>query len=89
MAHTIERHTFNEIAKFSGKSKFNEGESLAALIGAGTQQRMVRQVNGNFARAWDAGRPVGIDRVTGQQTSIVTVITRPSGDLVTAFPGSS
>jgi hypothetical protein len=48
---------------------------------------MVQQGNGNFARTWDAGRSIGIDRVTGQQTSVMTVITRPNGELVTAFPG--
>jgi len=87
MAHVVERHTVNDIAKFAGKSKFNEGENLSVLINSGTQQRMVQQANGNFARIWDAGRSIGIDRVSGQQTSIMTVITRPNGELVTAFPG--
>lgn len=87
MEHVIERHTVNNFAKFAGKSKFNEGESLSALVNSGTQQRMVQQVNGNFARTWDVGRQIGIDRVTGQTTSVMTVITRPNGELVTAFPG--
>lgn len=87
MAHVVERHTVNDIAKFAGKSKFNEGENLSALINSGTQQRMIQQANGNFARTWDAGRSIGIDRVTGQQTSVMTVITRPNGELITAFPG--
>jgi hypothetical protein len=87
MTHVVERHTVNDIAKFAGKSKFNEGENLSVLINSGTQQRMVQQANGNFARTWDVGRSVGIDRVSGQQTSVMTVITRPNGELVTAFPG--
>ncbi|GAA4349200.1 hypothetical protein GCM10023165_35770 [Variovorax defluvii] len=87
MAHVVERHTVNDIAKFADKSKFNEAENLSTLISSGTHQQMVQQANGNFARTWDAGRSIGIDRVTGQQTSVMTVITRPNGELVTAFPG--
>ncbi|HLP68036.1 MAG TPA: hypothetical protein VK181_11010, partial [Rhizobium sp.] len=87
IAHVIERHTVNDIAKFAGKSKFNEAEDLTSLINSGVQQRMVRQANGNFSRTWDVGRPIGFDRVTGQQTSVMTVVTRPSGELITAFPG--
>jgi len=48
---------------------------------------MVRQANGQFARTWNAGRNIGIDQATGKQTSIVTVITKENGNLVTAFPG--
>jgi len=88
MNHVIERHTANGIAKFSGKSKFNEGENIPALINSGTQQRMTQQDNGNFARTWDTGRSIGIDNASGKQTSVMTVITRPNGELVTAFPGS-
>mgnify|MGYP001059413550 FL=1 len=87
MTHVVERHTVNDIEKFSGKSKFNEGEDLSVLIGTGTQQKMVQQANGNFSRTWDAGRLIGVDRITGQQTSVITVITRQNGELVTAFPG--
>lgn len=87
MAHVVERHTVNDVAKFASKSKFNEDEDLLTLINSGTQQRMVQQANGNFARTWDVGRPIGIDRVTGEQTSVMTVITRQNGEFVTAFPG--
>lgn len=87
MQHVVERHTVNDIAKFAGKSKFNAGEDLSVLINSGTQQRMIQQANGNFARTWDAGRSIGIDRVTSQETSFLSVITRPNGELVTAFPG--
>jgi hypothetical protein len=87
MNHVIERHTVNNIAKYAGKSKFNEGENLSALINSGTQQRMIQLGNGNFARTWDVGRPIGADRATGRQTSVMTVITRQNGELITAFPG--
>lgn len=69
------------------KSKFNHGEDISSLIISGTQQPMVRQPNGKYARIWDVGRPIGTDRKTGQQTSIMTVITNLNGKLITAFPG--
>jgi RHS repeat-associated protein len=87
LAHVLERHTFNEIAKFAGKSKFNEGENLTSLINQGSQHQATLQANGNFVRTFDVGRNIGIDRSVGQQTSIMTVVTRSNGDLVTAFPG--
>jgi RHS repeat-associated protein len=87
MAHVVERHTLNNIAKFASKSKFGECENLTELIASGAQQQMLRQANGNFARTWDVGRSVGVDVYTGRPTSIMTVITSSDGTLVTAFPG--
>ena len=86
LQHVVERHTVNDIAKFAGKSKFNPGEDLTTLIQRGTQQPMVPQGN-RFVRTFDAGRTIGLDRATGQQTSIMTVVTEADGTLVTAFPG--
>jgi RHS repeat-associated protein len=87
LKHTLERHAAGGAARFAGKSKFNAGEDIAALIRSGTQQPMVRQANGNFARTFDVGREIGFDRNVGGPTSIMTIITRSNGDLVTAFPG--
>src|SRR5262249_42451749 len=87
LQHVIERHTLSGIAKFAGKSKFNAGEDVVRLIESATQQRMVQQANGNFARTFDVGRIIGFDRNIGAQTSLMTVITRADGSLVTAFPG--
>lgn len=87
MAHTIQRHAAGGPAKFAGKSKFNAGENIEELIRSGTQQPMVRQPNGNFARTFDVGREIGFDRNAGGPTSVMTIITRPNGNLVTAFPG--
>jgi RHS repeat-associated protein len=86
MQHVLERHTVNGIAEFAGKSKFATGINFQKLIQQGTQMPMVRQPNGNFARTFDSGVAIGIDR-TGQASSTVTIVTRPNGDLVTMFPG--
>lgn len=59
----------------------------ARLINAADAVRPVAQRGGNFERVVDAGRTIGIDRATGQPTSIYTVITNSADQLVTAFPG--
>jgi hypothetical protein len=87
LQHVVDRHTASGIAKFASKSKFNPGENIADLITAGTQQPMVQQAGGRFARTFDVGRNIGLDRATGGQTSIMTIITEGNGSLVTAFPG--
>lgn len=67
---------------------FHAGEDIKTLITAADSVQAVKQASGNnFERVVDAGRTIGIDRATGAPTSIYTVITKPSGDLVTAFPG--
>ena len=87
MKHVLERHIVNGIPEFADKSKFTTGTDLTKLIEQGTQRPMVQQPNGNFARIFDAGQAVGIDRATGLPTSTVTIVTSPSGNLVTMFPG--
>lgn len=83
----MDRHTVNNISKFAGKSKFSDPSEVSNLIKQATHHPGIQQRNGNYARIVNAGRNIGIDRVSGKPTSIYTVITRPSGDLVTAFPG--
>jgi len=75
MQHVLERHIVNGIPEFAGKSKFTTGVNLQELIQQGTQMPMVRQANGNFARTFDAGRAIGVNRATGQASSTVTIIT--------------
>lgn len=86
--HTLKRYTNSGISKFANKSKFNSSENVVDLIKSSTQQPMVKQANGNFSRTFDVGRKIGTDMTTGNQTSIMTVITNETGNLVTAFPGS-
>ena len=88
MQHVVERHTYSGIADYANKSKFTSAENLQALIEGSSQQPMARQPNGNYARTFNVpNRTVGLDCTTGNQTSTVTVITKPDGTLVTAFPG--
>jgi RHS repeat-associated protein len=86
LAHAIERHTI-EGARNAGKSVFNTGEDVAALARDAGSVPRVQQAGGNFERVIDAGRTIGIDRLTGQPTSTYTVITNAADDLITTFPG--
>jgi hypothetical protein len=70
------------------KSAFNLGEDVVRLVKAAEATSPVKQLFGkNIERVVDAGRPIGMDRATGQLTNIYTVITDSAGELVTAFPG--
>ena len=87
-AHVAEGHIVGGAKAVLGKkSIFGAGEDVKALIKAAEGVRPTRMGGGDFARVVDAGRPIGIDRATGAPTSTYTVITKPNGDLVNAFPG--
>ncbi len=85
LAHALANHGSGI---FTGaKSVFNVGEDVAGLVRGASGVERVAQRGGNFERVVDAGRTIGIDRATGQPTSIYTVITNAADDLVTTFPG--
>jgi hypothetical protein len=88
LAHVFDRHLADGSLS-AGKSLFYDNVTLTRLIAdAGDAVVPITQRNGNLAYVVDAGRNIGVDRATGLPTSTYTVITKPSGDLVTAFPGS-
>jgi hypothetical protein len=73
----------------AGKSLFNDNVTITRLIAdADSVTPVVQSGSGNLRYIVDAGRVIGIDRATGQATSIYTVVTKSGGDLVTAFPGT-
>jgi hypothetical protein len=86
LAHVLERHVAGG-ARTAGKSLFGAGEDAAALVRGASGVQRVQQAGGNFERVIDAGRTIGVDRATGQPTSIYTVITNAADELITAFPG--
>lgn len=86
LKHVADGHTPGG-ANAAGKSLFNPGEDIVDLIKRAEGVVPVAQDGGNLERVVDAGRTIGVDVVSGQPTSVYTVITRPSGNLVTAFPG--
>ena len=89
LLHTLERHTINGLAKWARKSKFlvSSEDAIKDLVQKAAQLPGIRQANGNFQRIVDAGKDIGIDMATKKSTSIYTVITDASNNLITAFPG--
>ena len=87
LTHVFDRHIADGSLS-AGKSLFSDNVTITRLIADADAVVPGVQGNGNLAYVVDAGRVIGVDRVTGQATSIYTVITKPGGDLVTAFPGS-
>ena len=85
LAHVLERHAAGG-GKTLGKSLFSAGEDIKGLIQA-AGSAPARNSGGALIRTVDAGRTIGFDRVTGQATSVYTVITKSSGELITAYPG--
>lgn len=86
LRHIYDRHTVSG-ASNRGKSVFNADIDIRTLIKNAEILTPTGQSRGNFQRIFDAGRIIGVDRRTGRQTSVYTVITTISGILVTAYPG--
>jgi len=87
LTHIVERHALNGSLS-AGKSIFYETRSIPQLIVDAGRVSPVRQANGNLVYVVNAGRTIGVDRLTSSPTSIYTVVTKASGELVTAFPGA-
>ena len=86
LRHVIDRHTVDGMNS-AGKSVFLNGGNLTQLIKDSGRCSPVQETNGNLQRIVDAGHNIGIDRATGNPTSMYTVITDQSNVLITAFPG--
>ncbi len=88
LKHVFERHTIEGIRSV-GKSLYTvEDEAVGELIQrAGQVVPRLQPETGNFVRILDAGKIIGVDRATGEGTSVYTVITDALGRLVTSFPG--
>jgi hypothetical protein len=87
LTHVLDRHVADG-ALSANKSLFADDVVITRLIAdADAVVPVIQPRNGNLAYIVDAGRTIGVDRTTNAGTSIYTVITRPSGELVTAFPG--
>jgi hypothetical protein len=85
--HILQHHTGSQFTRHRKKSKFYETEDLVKLINEAATHAPISHSRSNVERVFDAGHLVGTDRQDGKPTSIVTVLTRLNGDLVTMFPG--
>jgi len=84
-AHVLDRHVIGGVLS-KGKSLFAAGEDVQALIKAAESVTPTASRR-YFVRVVDAGRIIGTDRATGTATSMYTVVTDASGELITAHPG--
>ena len=89
LQHTIKHHTVNQFTRFRHRSKFNENVDLIELINMAASVPFVLQSGNTLSRTFDAGYIVGDERKSGKPTSLVTVITRVNGDLITMYPGTT
>jgi hypothetical protein len=84
--HIAEEH-FPGGRRTSGKSIFNAGEDLDALVALAVGVPAKREQNGRDKRVVHLKRPIGLDGRTGRPVSSVVVISEPDGEVVTAYPG--
>lgn len=85
--HILKHHTGSQPPKRAKKSTFNDTENLVQLLNEAAMHPPSGGGKNKLVRTFDAGHEVGIDYRTDKATSIVTVITRANGDLITMFPG--
>lgn len=83
--HVMKRHTAGG-PENAGKSIFNAGVDIRALIKKAETATPVPEPNGYYSREFDAGRNIGYDGRSGEQTRVFRVITTQAGKLVTAYP---
>jgi len=84
--HILSEH-FPGGGRTAGKSVFNAGEDLDALIALAADAKPRRERNGRDKRVADAGRAIGADGRSGKPVRTVVVIAEPDGEVVTAYPG--
>lgn len=78
--------TADHTTGLAGKSQFNAGENLFDLAEDSGRFPAVQRADGRCERVCDMGRNIGTD-LSGQQTSLMTVITYPNGRVITMHPG--
>jgi filamentous hemagglutinin len=87
-AHVLESHFLGSGSRFS----IGEGE-LRSLLGSrqvvgSPVVRTLESADGTrFLRQVDIRRTIGVDRFTGTDTSILSILSDKFGNLVTTFPG--
>lgn len=86
-AHIIERHYYR-IDRHPGTGKFAIPihDMLQHIKEAKEEQPLQLQGTTNLYRTRNTGTIIGHER-NGTPTSIITVITCPAGNIITAFPG--
>ena len=85
LKHVLDGHVAGGVNS-AGKSLFNAGADVKALIKGAESTVPETLPNGDLRFTVDAGSSVGVDRSTGSATSKYTVVTDASRNLLTAHP---
>ena len=85
--HVLPEHLDQGRGNPRNKSLFNSDQDIWQLIQNAGDGRSRVQRNGNIQYVVNAGQDIGVDRATGGQTQVYTVITDGNGNLITAYPG--
>lgn len=88
LQHITDRHTLGGSQFKAGKtSYFNDGVDVKNLIQNSVTGEARLNDRGFYEHIVDVGQDIGVDRVSGRQTSVMSVITDKKGNVVTAHPG--
>ncbi len=74
---------------FVHKSKFHSFAIAEEAIDQSAKYPALKADNGYLITTFDMGYQTGIDFRSNEPVSAVTVVTRPNGEVVTAYPGTS
>lgn len=87
-AHIIERH-YHKIPRHMEAAKFiiSVPDIMEAIRKVASQPALPVPGSLNVYRMLDTGEQIGFDR-SGKDTSLITVISGPGGNILTAFPGT-
>lgn len=73
---------------FVRKSKFDSAQFISEAVVRSYDHNATLAKNGNHVIVFDFGHTVGWDEIAKRQTSSVTVVVRPTGEVITAHPGT-
>lgn len=73
---------------FAGRSKFDSRAILNEVVTRSQAQPGVRALNGYIVTTFDLGYVTGWDARAGRKTTSATVVTKVSGEVITAHPGT-
>lgn len=74
---------------FADRSKFDSSQIIAEAIVRSYEHPAIVARNGNHVVTFDMGYLVGFDARAQRRTSGVTVVIKPSGEVITVHPGTS
>jgi hypothetical protein len=73
---------------YHDRSKFDSARIIQEAIERSYEHPAVLAKNGNHVVVFDLGYIVGFDKRANRETSAVTVVILPNGEVITAHPGT-